>query len=96
MTSQPMQITMFVIMVVFGLLCVIFDWLWLSDEMTREKGLVFGPADDGILITLFIIVIIGICNIYNTVDLVIFTRFQFSQISSGQIHEFKNLTKLLS
>ena len=59
LASKPMKILMFIIMVVWGLLCVIFDWLWLSDEMSMEQALVFGPADDGILITLFIIVVIG-------------------------------------
>ena len=34
-------------------------------------------------------------RLYNTVDLVIFARFQFSRISGGQIPEFKNLAKII-
>ena len=48
----------------YGVFNVAFDWLWVSDMLGVEKGLVFGPAGDGIVVTLIIVATIGTVSFF--------------------------------
>ena len=51
----------------YSVFSVVFDWLWVSDMLGVEKGLVFGPSSNAFVIQLIVIASIGtvsfICDI---------------------------------
>ena len=48
----------------YGVFGVVFDWLWVSDMLGVEKGLVFGPSSDALVVTLIVVASIGTVSFF--------------------------------
>ena len=48
----------------YGIFGIVFDWLWVSDMLGVEKGLVFGPSDDALVTTLIVIASVGTVSFF--------------------------------
>ena len=48
----------------YSFFSAVFDWLWVSDMLGVEKGLVFGPSSDALVVTLIVVASIGTVSFF--------------------------------